>query len=115
MPINLSFRDSLVAISSCNKINYCLHKSWLEQFNLALMFGTISYFARRYRMNFASPNGVIATIVNESINDKYCGNKLNLKKETLVFVKNNNQFNNPLTLEKAIENNVDYIGLVIPG
>jgi len=68
-----------------------------------------------YSVDFATPNGIVATIDKESVNDKYWKNILTIKNEALVFVKNDSLFNNPITLEKAIKNKSDYIGLVIPG
>ncbi len=68
-----------------------------------------------YTVDFATPNGVVATIDKESINDKYWKNNLQVKNEALIFIKTNRLFNNPKTLEKAIENKSNYIGLIIPG
>jgi len=68
-----------------------------------------------YTVDFATPNGIVATIDEESINDKYWKKNLEVKKEALTFIKTDNIFNNPKTLEKAIENKSDYIGLIIPG
>ena len=68
-----------------------------------------------YTVDFATPNGVVATIDNESVNDKYWKNLLTVKEEALAFVKNDPLFNKPITLEKAIENKTAYIGLIIPG
>jgi len=68
-----------------------------------------------YNVVFATPDGIPATIDNESINDKYWKDMLRVKKEALSFIKENNEFNNPITLKKAIESKKDYIGLVIPG
>jgi len=68
-----------------------------------------------YTVGFATPNGIVATIDSESINDKYWKDILTIKDEALIFVKNDSSFNNPLTLEKAIANKSDYIGLIIPG
>ena len=51
----------------------------------------------------------------ESINDKYWKNNLEVKKEALTFIKTDSLFNKPKTLEKAVENNSEYIGLIIPG
>ncbi len=68
-----------------------------------------------YRIEFATPKGIVATIDNESTKDKYWEEQLTVKKEALAFVKNDSTFNNPLTLERAIENKAGYVGLVIPG
>lgn len=68
-----------------------------------------------YTVDFATPNGIVATIDEESINDKYWKNNLDIKNEALKFTKTDNLFNNPKTLEKAIERKSDYIGLIIPG
>lgn len=68
-----------------------------------------------YSVDFATPNGVVATIDEESINDNYWKNNLDVKNEALVFIKTDSLFNRPKTLEKAVERKSDYIGLVIPG
>ena len=68
-----------------------------------------------YTIDFATPNGIVATIDEESIDDKYWKNNLEIKDEALSFTKTDSLFNSPKTLEKAIENQSDYIGLIIPG
>lgn len=68
-----------------------------------------------YTVDFATPNGIVATMDEESVNDKYWKNSLELKKEALTFTETDSLFNSPITLEKAIEKKSDYIGLVIPG
>lgn len=68
-----------------------------------------------YTVDFATPNGIVATIDEESINDKYWKNNLEVKNEALIFTKTDSIFNSPKTLEKAIESKSDYIGLIIPG
>lgn len=68
-----------------------------------------------YTVAFATPNGIVATIDEESINDKYWKNNLEVKNEALTFIKTNSLFTNPKTLKKVIENKSDYIGLIIPG
>jgi putative intracellular protease/amidase len=68
-----------------------------------------------YTVDFATPNGVVATIDEESINDKYWKNNLEVKNEALIFTKTDSLFNSPITLEKAIEEKSNYIGLIIPG
>ena len=68
-----------------------------------------------YLVEFASPNGVVATIDEESINDKYWENSLETKNEAIAFIKNDNSYHSPITLENALENKDNYIGLIIPG
>ena len=68
-----------------------------------------------YSVDFATPNGVVATIDEESINDKYWKDNLELENEAVTFTKTNKKFNNPMTLKKAIEKKSEYIGLLIPG
>ncbi len=84
---------------------------FLNEFYLAYK----SVVAHGYRVEFATPNGLISTIDEESINDKYWKNQIEVKNEALSFVKKDSAYNNPITLEKAIENESDYIGLLIPG
>lgn len=68
-----------------------------------------------YTVDFATPNGIVATLDEESINDKYWKENLALKDEALSFIKTDTMFNNPKTLEEAIHVKSNYIGLVIPG
>lgn len=68
-----------------------------------------------YEIDFATPDGVVSTIDQGSIGDKYWKDNENLKKEALTFVRVNQKFNNPISLAKAIENQSQYMGLVVPG
>ena len=68
-----------------------------------------------YKVKFATPSGIKATIDNESKNDKYWINKLKTKKEALKFIETNVEFSAPMTLEKAIATSGQYLGLIIPG
>src|SRR5690606_37105511 len=68
-----------------------------------------------YTIDFATPNEIVATIDEESINDKYWKKNLALKDEALSFIKTDTLFNHPKALEEAIKAKSDYIGLVIPG
>jgi putative intracellular protease/amidase len=68
-----------------------------------------------YEVDFATPNGVVSSIDKESYNKKYWKNQASLIGEATEFVKQNQKFNKPLTLEKALENINDYTGMVIPG
>jgi putative intracellular protease/amidase len=68
-----------------------------------------------YDVDFATPNGIVSSIDKESYNKKYWGKKDTLIGEAKEFVKQNQKFNKPLTLEKAMENINLYTGMVIPG
>ncbi|UXP31021.1 DJ-1/PfpI family protein [Reichenbachiella agarivorans] len=68
-----------------------------------------------YIVDFATPNGMVSTIDEESINDNYWEDLFEVKKEAVEFINKDSSFRNPITLEKAIENQDDYIGLIIPG
>lgn len=68
-----------------------------------------------YAVDFATPNGDVATIDEESMNDNYWKDNLENKLRAIKFVKDDENFNNPITLEQAIENEDNYIGLIIPG
>lgn len=68
-----------------------------------------------YTVDFATPNGIVASIDKESTNDKYWKNNLDVKNEALNFIKSDSVFNNPKTLENALERQSEYIGLIIPG
>lgn len=68
-----------------------------------------------YTVDFATPNGIVATIDHESVEEKYWKGFLRLKTEAVSFVKTDSAFNNPRTLEQALENKSQYVGMVIPG
>jgi len=68
-----------------------------------------------YKVKFATPHGVKATIDNESINDKYWKDKLKTKDEALKFITDNIEYQKPLTLDEAIATKEQYVGLIIPG
>lgn len=68
-----------------------------------------------YIVDFAAPNGIVPTIDQESIDDKYWKENLGIKAEALSFIKTDSLFNHPKTLEETLESKSDYIGLIIPG
>lgn len=68
-----------------------------------------------YQIDFATPDGIKATIDQESLKDDYWEDYPKAKEEALDFVKNNKSFLNPMSLEKALKNQGEYIGLVVPG
>jgi putative intracellular protease/amidase len=68
-----------------------------------------------YDIDFATPEGVKATIDAESLDEEYWKEKLELKDEALEFWNKNEKFGHPMTLEEAIERSNEYIGIVIPG
>ena len=68
-----------------------------------------------YNVVFATPNGVIASIDQESYKRKYWKPNDALIAEATGFVKQNQKFNNPVTLEQAMESIDDYSGIIIPG
>ena len=68
-----------------------------------------------YSVDFATPNGKVATIDHESVDEKYWKGSLSLREEAVLFVENDSAFSHPITLKKAIENRKGYSGLVIPG
>ncbi|MDI9257922.1 DJ-1/PfpI family protein [Flavobacterium sedimenticola] len=68
-----------------------------------------------YEVDFATPNGIASSIDKESYKPKYWGKKDTLINEASEFVKQNPKFNQPLTLEQALENINSYQGMVIPG
>ncbi|SOE23799.1 Putative intracellular protease/amidase [Spirosomataceae bacterium TFI 002] len=68
-----------------------------------------------YAVDIATPNGIVSTIDNESLNDDYWKSQPSLKAEAISFIKEDQSFNTPISLEKAIGKSDDYIGLVIPG
>jgi putative intracellular protease/amidase len=68
-----------------------------------------------YEIDFATPNGMVSSIDKESFEKKYWKERDTLIAEATEFVKQNNKFSNPLTLEQAIENLDSYVGMVIPG
>ena len=68
-----------------------------------------------YMVDFATPNGRVSTIDQESFHDKYWKNQLDDKRKAIAFVEKDISFNNPISLEKAIELGDNYSGLIIPG
>ncbi|NGM66801.1 DJ-1/PfpI family protein [Sphingobacterium sp. SGR-19] len=84
---------------------------FLNEFYLAYK----SIIEAGYTVDFATPNGVVATIDEESVKDKYWKNSLEIKNEALAFTQTDSLFNNPKTLEQAVERKSEYIGLIIPG
>lgn len=68
-----------------------------------------------YGVDFATPYGVISSIDKESYKKKYWSGNDTLIAEATDFVKHNQKFNNPITLEQALENIDYYSGIVIPG
>ena len=68
-----------------------------------------------YKVCFATPNGIKATIDQESINDDYWKENSSLKQEAIDFWNSNEQFSNPLTLEEANQHSNEFIGIVVPG
>lgn len=68
-----------------------------------------------YEVDFATPNGVKSSIDKESLNIKYWSGRDSLMPEAINFVRENEKFNNPKTLEAILENINQYSGLVIPG
>ncbi|WP_223241503.1 DJ-1/PfpI family protein [Flammeovirga sp. EKP202] len=68
-----------------------------------------------YSVDFATPTGKKATIDQESLADDYWKEDIQMKQEAIDFWSNNQEFSNPMTLDKAIEKEKEYIGLVIPG
>src|SRR5690554_7438758 len=56
---------------------------FLNEFYLAYK----SVIEAGYTVDFATPNGIVATIDKESINDKYWKNNLEVKNEALIFTK----------------------------
>ena len=84
---------------------------FLNEFYLAYK----SVTAAGYTVDFATPGGIVSTIDEESMDDKYWKDNVTIKNEALEFVTTDPVFNNPKTLEQAIENKSDYMGLIIPG
>lgn len=68
-----------------------------------------------YNVDFATPNGIKATIDNESKKDKYWKGKFEIKNEALAFIETSTKFKNPISLEKIIERKEQYSGLIVPG
>ncbi|WP_108803197.1 type 1 glutamine amidotransferase domain-containing protein [Aquimarina sp. Aq107] len=70
---------------------------------------------RGYQVDFATPAGMIATIDEESMKDKYWKEQQSTQEEAISFVKENHFFNHPLSLKEAFEQKEQYAGLIIPG
>ena len=48
-----------------------------------------------YTVDFATPNGIVATIDEESVNDKYWKSNLDVKNEALTFTKTDSSYSPP--------------------
>src|SRR5690606_20152864 len=57
-----------------------------------------------YEVDFATPNGIKPSIDSESLNKKYWGKRSDLIAEAENFVRDNENFSMPNTLEEALEN-----------
>ncbi|PRD51962.1 type 1 glutamine amidotransferase domain-containing protein [Sphingobacterium gobiense] len=68
-----------------------------------------------YEVDFATPNGIKPSIDAESRNKKYWGKRSHLIAEAEDFVRNNENFSKPHTLEKVLENIDRYSGMIVPG
>lgn len=68
-----------------------------------------------FEVDFATPGGRKSTIDQESLKEKYWKKEKQLLSEAQSFVHNNHDFNYPKTLEEALANSENYIGMVIPG
>src|SRR5690606_3454001 len=68
-----------------------------------------------YSVEIATPNGAVATVDHESVDEKYWKGLLTVREEAVSFVESSNAFNQPITLEKAMENMNAYTGVVILG
>src|SRR5688500_11798786 len=107
-------RKILFVMSAANELQLANGKTYkdtgvfLSEFYLA--FKAIKRSG--YDIDFATPNGVASSIDKESFNKKYWKGEDTLIAEATTFIKNNPEFNKPLTLEQAIKNSADYSGLV---
>lgn len=68
-----------------------------------------------YDVDFATPGGIKPSIDKESLDEKYWSGKDSLIPIAKSFVRDNEKFNNPSTLESILENINQYSGIVIPG
>lgn len=68
-----------------------------------------------YAVEFATPTGKKASIDQESLDDDYWEDYPDMKQEAIDFWEKNQAFSNPMPLEKALERQNEYMGLVIPG
>ncbi len=84
---------------------------FLSEFYLAYK----DIIALGYEADFATPNGIKSSIDKESLNKKYWSDRDILIPEAVNFVSDNEKFNKPATLENALENVKQYVGIIIPG
>jgi putative intracellular protease/amidase len=68
-----------------------------------------------YKVEFATPEGIKATIDQESVDNDYWKENPSLKQEAIDFWDSNEEFSNPITLQQAVQRSDGYIGMVIPG
>src|SRR5690606_17944826 len=68
-----------------------------------------------YEVDFATTDGIKSSIDAESLHKKYWGKKGSLIVEAEYFIRDNEKFKKPKTLENALENIDQYAGMIIPG
>jgi len=68
-----------------------------------------------HQVDFATPNGVKATIDQESLDDDYWKEEPALKQQAIDFWASNEHFADPMPLQEVLSRVDDYMGLVIPG
>lgn len=74
-----------------------------------------SITSKGFDVAFATPGGIKPTIDEGSLDEKYWKNYPELKEEAIDFWNNDENFSNPMTLESAMANLDQYMGMVVPG
>lgn len=106
----------LFVMSAANELPLQNGKTFKTGVFLSEFYPTyIALLQSGFEVDFATPDGRKSTIDQESLKEKYWKKETQLLTEAQTFVYNNPDFNHPKTLEKALANNENYIGMVIPG
>lgn len=84
---------------------------FLSEFYLAYK----DLYTQGYRIDFATPSGQVSSIDKESYKSNYWKGREDLIPEATEFVKFDMGFNNPATLQYALQHIDQYDGLVVPG
>lgn len=106
----------LFVLSAANELQLEKGKSYKTGVFLSEFYLAYTDIVRAgYEVHFATPNGVKATIDEESYNRKYWSGRDSLIPEAINFIRSNEKFNHPKELLKIINDIHSYSGLVIPG
>lgn len=105
----------LFLMTSANTLN--LQDGTIRQTGYFLneFYQPYSYLKKKgFEVSLASPDGIEPTVDEESLKKKYWDDE-QLREEALHFINNDSTIKNPMTIQKAIEQNSEFSAIVIPG